>query len=141
MRAQTFLAWCVATAVMSSAVPAPPLFAAQTSALRIIVLEGEDAVNLIDKRTAVKPTVEVRDRNDLPVAGAVVRFGIRSRATTFVNGARELTLTTDSLGRATVTALTPARTGPFEIDVNASYQGQTATTTIHQTNFADAAQA
>ena len=141
MRTKTFLAWCVATAVMSASLATPPLFAAQTSALRIIVLEGEDAVNLIDKKTAVKPTVEVRDRNDLPVAGAVVRFGIRSRAASFVNGARELTLTTNSLGRATVTAVTPARTGQFEIDVNVSYQGQTATTTIHQTNFTDATQA
>jgi len=141
MRAKTFFAWCVASSVLTASFTAPRLVAAQISALKIIVLEGEDAVNLIDKKTAVKPTVEVRDRNDLPVAGALIRFAIRGRAATFGNGAREFTVTTDSLGRATVNALTPARTGAFEIDVNASYQGQTATTTMHQTNYADAAQA
>src|SRR5436305_9852927 len=96
---------------------------AQGAALRIIVLEGEDAVNLIDKKTAVKPTVEVRDRNDLPVAGALVRFAVRSRAAAFNNGVRELSLTTDSLGRATVSELTPLGKGTIEIQVNASYQG------------------
>src|SRR3954468_14454325 len=141
MRAKTSLGWCVASSVLTASFTAPRLVAAQISALKIIVLEGEDAVNLIDKKTAVKPTVEVRDRNDLPVAGALIRFAIRGRAATFGNGAREFTVTTASLGRATVNALTPARTGAFEIDVNASYQGQTATTTMHQTNYADAAQA
>lgn len=113
----------------------------QTGVLKIIVLEGEDAVNLIDKKTAVKPTVEVRDRNDLPVAGALVRFAIRGRGAAFNNGVRQLTVTTDTLGRATVTELTPVGKGALEIQVNASYQGQTAAATIHQTNFASAADA
>lgn len=110
-------------------------------ALRIIVLEGEDAVNLIDKKTAVKPTVEVRDRNDLPIAGVMVRFAIRGRGAAFNNGIRQLTVTTDSLGRASVGQLTPIGKGTVEIQVNASYQGQTAVATIHQTNFATAADA
>src|SRR3954469_2023735 len=93
MRAKTFLAWCVASSVLTASFTAPRLIAAQISGLKIIVLEGEDAVNLIDKKTAVKPTVEVRDRNDLPVAGALIRFAIRSRAATFGNGAGELTVT------------------------------------------------
>ena len=33
---------------------------AQSPRLRIVVLEGEDAVNIVAKRTAVQPTVEVR---------------------------------------------------------------------------------
>ena len=136
------LALAVVTSVSIATGISPQVSAAaQSAGLKIIVLEGEDAVNLIDKKTAVKPTVEVRDRNDLPVAGALVRFAIRNPAATFGNGARDLTLTTDSLGRATVNAVTPARTGAFDIQVDASYQGQTATTTIHQTNFADATQA
>ena len=141
MRAKTFLAWCVASAVVTASFAAPPLLAAQASALRIIVLEGEDAVNLIDKKTAVKPTVEVRDRNDLPVAGVLIRFAIRGRGAAFNNGVREITLTSDSLGRATVSELTPLGKGAIEIQVNASYQGQAATATIHQTNFASAAEA
>jgi hypothetical protein len=114
---------------------------AQSGALRIVVLEGEDAVNLIDKKTAVKPTVEVRDRNDLPAAGALVSFVIRGRGAAFQNGVRTVSVTTDTLGRATVNELTPLGKGAVEIQVNASYQGQTAAATIHQTNFATAAQA
>jgi PKD repeat protein len=105
------------------------------------VLEGEDAVNLIDKKTAVKPTVEVRDRNDLPVAGAVVTFAIRGRGASFANGVRQITAPTNSLGRATVNELTPLGKGAIDIDVTASYQGQVAAATIHQTNFASAAAA
>jgi hypothetical protein len=121
--------------------PAAP--SGQSPPLKIVVVEGEDAVNIIDKKTAVKPTVEVRDRNDLPVAGASVVFlidGGRSTAS-FAGGLRQLTVTTDSLGRATTTELSPLGKGAFRIQVRAAYQGQTASATIHQTNFATAAQA
>jgi hypothetical protein len=47
---------------------------AQDDVLKIVVIEGEGGVNIIDKKTAVRPVVEVRDRNDLPVAGVAVRF-------------------------------------------------------------------
>src|SRR4051812_33124308 len=129
--------------IAAAAHPRLPRLTAQ-AALRIIVLEGEDAVNVIDKKTAVKPAVEVRDRNDLPVAGALVRFAIRSRAAAFNNGVRELSVTTDSLGRAAVSQLTPLGKGAIEIHVSASFQGQAAAATIHQTNvltLAEAAQA
>lgn len=46
-------------------------------ALKIIVVAGEDAVNIIQQKTAVAPIVEVRDRNDNPVAGALVTFSIQ----------------------------------------------------------------
>ena len=46
----------------------------QGSDLRIVVLEGEDNVNIIGQGTAVPTVVEVRDRNDLPVSGASVLF-------------------------------------------------------------------
>jgi hypothetical protein len=47
--------------------------AAQAAALKIVVLEGEGAVNIIQQKTAVAPVIEVRDRNDQPVAGAPSR--------------------------------------------------------------------
>lgn len=62
-----------------------------------MVLEGEDAVNVIQQRTAVAPVVEVRDRNDQPVAGAVVSFAIRGGRATF-NGARTLSVATNAAG-------------------------------------------
>ena len=118
---------------------APP---AQPGGLRIVVIEGEDAVNIIQQKTAVRPIVEVRDRNDLPVAGASVLFTIGGGGgATFAGGASTVTVTTNAAGRAAVTELNPVSNGQFQIRVDASYQGQTATTTITQTNFLTAAQA
>src|SRR3989442_3823766 len=113
----------------------------QAGGLKIVVIEGEDSVNLIDKKTAVKPTVEIRDKNDLPVAGASVRFAINGRSAAFQGGSRSVTVTTDSLGRATVNGITPTSKGAVQIQVQASYQGQSAQATISQTNFANAAEA
>src|SRR5215467_5627981 len=42
--------------------------------LTIKVIENEDGVNIIKTKSAVKPVVEVRDKNDLPVASATVLF-------------------------------------------------------------------
>ena len=70
-----------------------------------------------------------------------MRFAIRGKAAAFSNGARELSVTTDTLGRATITELTPLGKGSVEIHVSASYEGQTVTATIHQTNFTTVAEA
>ena len=47
-----------------------------SSALKIVVIEGEAGVNIIQQKTAVKPVVEVRDRNNLPIPGVLVTFSI-----------------------------------------------------------------
>jgi hypothetical protein len=112
----------------------------QATGLTIVVLEGEDAVNIIQQKTAVAPVVEVRDRNDQPVAGAVVRFAIQGGRATF-NGARTLTVTTNAAGRAAVAGLTPTGSGALQISASAAFQGQTAAVTIAQTNVMTAAQA
>src|SRR5262245_590457 len=118
-----------------------PLLAEQSSALRIVVVEGEDAVNIIQQKTAVAPVVEVRDRNDQPVAGAVVNFAIRSGRATF-NGARTLSVTTDAAGRAAPAGFAPTGSGALQISASAVFQGQTAAAiTIAQTNVLTAAQA
>lgn len=108
--------------------------------LSIVVIEGEDAVNIIQQKAAVAPVVEVRDRNDQPVAGAVVRFAIRGGRASF-NGARTMTVTTGASGRAAVAGLTPTTTGSFQIGATATYQGQTAAVTIAQVNVMTAAEA
>jgi hypothetical protein len=110
------------------------------SGLTIVVIEGEDAINIIQQKTAVAPIVEIRDRNNQPVAGATVRFAIQGGRATF-NGARMITLTTDAAGRAAVTGLTPTGSGAFQITASATFQGQTAVATISQTNVLTAAQA
>src|SRR5580765_5823940 len=96
----------------------PASGATQTADLRIVVVAGEDAVNVIQQKTAVAPIVEVRDRNDLPVSGASLTFTIGGgHGATFAGGAQTLTVTTNAAGRAAVSALTPLAAGPVQIDV------------------------
>jgi hypothetical protein len=122
-------------------IPAPAQ--ADTAALRIVVLEGEDGVNIIKKKTAVRPVVEVRDRNNSPVAGAAVTFLLPNFGPTgnFAQGGKVFTTVTDATGRATASSFQPSGAGTFQINVSASYQGQRGTTTISQTNFMTAAAA
>ena len=113
----------------------------QSPALRIVVIGGEDGVNIVGKGTAVAPVVEVRDRNDLPVAGASVLFLLGGNNAKFAGNAARLAVTTDQSGRATATGLQAIGKGAVRIEIQASYQGQTATATVTQTNFANVAEA
>jgi hypothetical protein len=115
--------------------------AQQRAALRVLVIEGEDAVNIIQQKTAVRPVVEVRDRNNLPVPGAIVTFSIEGGKAATFGGASTLTVATNAAGQAAVTGLTPSAAGVFQIQVSAAFQGQVATATIAQTNVMTAAQA
>ena len=112
---------------------------AQTT-LRIVVVEGEGAVNVVQQKSAVAPVIEVRDRNDQPVAGAAVTFVIRAGRASF-NGARSVNITTNAAGRAVATGLTPTGSGPLQIGASAAFQGQTAAATIAQTNVLTATEA
>jgi len=114
---------------------------AQPAALRIVVIEGEDGVNVIQQNTAVRPVVEVRDRNNLPVPGVLVTFSIEGGKAASFGGASTLTVATNAAGQAAVSGLTPTAAGAFQIQVQAAFQGQIATATIAQTNVMTAAQA
>ena len=81
----------------------------------IVVIEGDAGVNIIQQKTAVAPVMEVRGRNDQPVAGATVVFLINGRRASFARGARQVSLVTDAGGRATAAGLSPARSGAFQI--------------------------
>lgn len=108
----------------------------QSGGLRIDVLEGEDRLAIISTKTAVAPIVEVKDSNDQPVAGAIVRFTVRpgGSSSTFANGQTVQTVTTDATGRAAASGLTPVTEGKLQIDIEVQFQGRTATTSIAQTN-------
>ena len=119
----------------------PATAATQVEELRIVVLDGEDSVNIIGQGTAVPTLVEVRDRNDLPVGGASVVFLLGDGGTATLNaGLQQVAATTNALGQATVT-VNPIASGAVELSINATFQGQTATAAIVQTNFATAAEA
>lgn len=114
---------------------------ATPAALHVVVIAGEDAVNIIQQKTAVKPVVEVRDRNNLPVSGALVTFTIEGGKAATFGGASTMTVATNAAGQAAVSSLSPAVSGAFQINVSAAFQGQIATATIAQTNVLTAAQA
>lgn len=105
--------------------------------LNIVIVEGEGAINNIRQRTAREPIVQVEDENRRPVAGAAVLFLLPENGAggTFANGARSLTVLTDSKGQAVAKGLrVNDAAGKFQIQVEASYLGLTAAATITQTN-------
>lgn len=104
--------------------------------LRIVVLEGEDAVNLVRKKTAVQPVVEVRDKNNNPVAGAIVVFTTPESgpSAVFSGGTHSFRTVTDAQGRARVSGMQPSQQGKFEVSVSVTVGGAVANATISQTN-------
>lgn len=123
-----------------------PVQAAQTAGatpnLTIQIVEGQGAINNVKRGTAFEPVVEVRDQQGNPVSGASVIFTLPAvgPSATFPDGSKTLMTRTDTNGRATARGMRPnALPGEFDIRVNASYSGQSATSTFTQTNAAPAA--
>jgi hypothetical protein len=114
------------------------LWAQQPAAeLQILVIGGEGSINNVKQRTAREPIVEVRDRNNRPVAGAAVLFEApRNGASgTFTGGSSSLRVTTDAQGRAVGQGFHPnSAQGNFAIQVTATMGAATATTAIHMQN-------
>lgn len=105
--------------------------------LSIVIVEGEGAINNIRQRTAREPIVQVVDENNRPVAGATVAFLLPGTGPggTFPGGAHALTVVTDQKGQAVAKGLVHnGEAGKFQIEVNATYQELTASTTINQAN-------
>jgi hypothetical protein len=113
------------------------LLTAQQPGLRVVIVEGDGAINNINQKINVQPAVEVRDDSNQLVEGAAVVFSLPTQGPggIFANGTNTLTATTDRLGRATASGIRLNRqTGKFDIRVTASQGGQTASATITQTN-------
>ena len=109
---------------------------------KIVVLAGEDSVNVIQQKTAVAPLIEVRDRNNNPVAGAVVTFAVQGgKAAAFQGGASTITIATNAAGQAAAAGFTPLTAGAVNISVSAAVQGQVVTAAITQVNVLTAAEA
>jgi hypothetical protein len=112
---------------------------AQDTALKLnlVVVEGEGAINNIRQRTAREPIVQVEDQNHKPVAGAAVVFALPSQGAsgTFAGGEHSITVISDSQGRAVARGFKPNQIqGQYQIHVNASFAGATATVTIATSN-------
>jgi membrane-bound inhibitor of C-type lysozyme len=110
---------------------APP-----TPGLKIVVLEGEQAVNVVRKRTVVMPVVQVLDQSGKPVAGAEVTFFAPGDGASvqFTDGSRSATITTDAEGKASPIGGVAINAGEFEYQVTALFHEQRATASIKQSN-------
>jgi hypothetical protein len=119
--------------------------AGAADSLTVIIVDGDEAANIVAERLAAEPVIEVRDKDDRRVPGAVVRFVIRKTRdrliASFGNGQTEVRTLTDYSGRASVNAVSPMEPGSFQIDVEVSYRGQTGKGVIRQTNFPTTADA
>jgi hypothetical protein len=107
------------------------------SKVHMNVLEGDGAIINIKSRINPVAAVQVTDDNNKPIVGAQVTFFLPSQGPggKFGSGSNNLTVTTDRNGRAAAAGITPnSQTGEFEIRATVSYQGQTASATITQTN-------
>jgi len=124
------LFWWVLVGLVTSA-------ASGAESLRVVVLEGDGAINNIRIQRAKEPVVRVETAAGSPVAGAAVTFlaPTQGPGVVFIGGGLTTTVITDAEGRAIGRGLKPNKIGgQFEIRVSASYQGSSATARIIQTN-------
>lgn len=108
--------------------------------LRILTLEGQNAVNYIPIRTGTAPVIEVRDELDRPLEGAAVTFNIvaAGAGATFEGGQSTQSALTDYRGQAGVRGYAiNDKPGRFTIEVTATFAGRTARATITQVNSID----
>jgi hypothetical protein len=115
----------------------PPARAQDDQAgLRIVIVEGEGVLNNVKLKTLKPVLVEIQS-DGKPAPGASVTFILPNQGPsgTFLNGSATSTVNTDAQGRATSSAINPTgATGAMPIRITASYNGQTANATVHQTN-------
>jgi len=111
--------------------------AQQSSQLKIVVLEGENATHNI-RLKAVSPTlIEVRDERNRPVPGATVKFALPEHGPggSFAGGEHVLISRTDSSGQATLSSFVPnEEEGAFSLGVIATYSGRQGQTFVNQLN-------
>jgi len=123
------------TAKPTDAPAGPAGTRAPQGSLKILVLEGQNAINSISNKMAISPVVQVLDSMEQPVEGATVVFTLSPAGPGgSFNNAPIATVKTDFTGQASATLLPNGTEGSFSIKVTASIGGQTAETRIRQTN-------
>jgi hypothetical protein len=112
--------------------------------LRIVILDGDGAINNIRQRTAREPIVRVEDENRKPVAGALVVFTLPDNGpgAVFPNGSKSLMTYSDQQGLAKARGVKPnSIEGQFQITITATFRGAITKLTLGQTNTMAAATA
>lgn len=115
---------------------------AQSTGIKIVVQEGQGAINNIQQHHAKEPVIQVLHEDNEPVVGASVSFQLPDSGPSgsFADDSKMLTVQTDDKGQAVAHGLKPnATAGRFQIRVTASYHGQTANAMVAQINAEPAA--
>src|SRR5688572_5998934 len=105
--------------------------------IKVQIVAGQGATNNVKTRKAVEPVALVTDERGQPVSGVMVVFTLPETGPggVFSDGSKRAIVYTNLEGRATARGLTPnTAPGKFQIIVNASFHGFTASTTADQTN-------
>jgi hypothetical protein len=115
---------------------------AQGPPIKIVIQEGQGAINNIQQHRAKEPVVQVTHEDGEPVRQASVTFQlpVTGPGGTFADGNKMLTVQADEKGLAVGRGLRPNQiAGRFQIRVTASFQGATASAVISEINAQPAA--
>jgi hypothetical protein len=125
--------------LVTSLVAQSPAPISASSRLKLVVLEGKDAVVLIPATQPINLTVEVRDENDIPVEGADVTFDISASGAggLFANGKTQFATRTAYRGQAAAEITPNSTTGPFSVKVSAVKEGRTGEISVRMTSTTD----
>ena len=138
MRNPIYLSFFMALSCYAQQVTGPKSdLTTPSSGLKIVVVQGERALNNLRTRSATAPVVEVRDDGDKPVAGAEVVFQLPPAGPggVFNGWMRTQTARTGADGRAEATGYAPNdEQGRFNIKVTATSGMKTTSAIIAQSN-------
>jgi hypothetical protein len=139
LRIPIFLALITALSCQAQQVSGPKkdLVQGPGGELKIVVVQGEGALNNIRTRSAAPLIVEVRDASDKPVAGAEVVFQLPPAGPggVFNGWMRNQTARTNSEGQAETNGFTPNdEVGRFNIKVSATSGTKSTSVVISQIN-------
>jgi hypothetical protein len=126
-------------AAQQSAPQTPMAAVPMVETLKVLVLEGQHAVNNTSRQAAIQPVVEVRDDNDRPVEGATVVFRVPPQGPGGYFGDHSATFSTKTnlQGQAAASTFVPNNVlGDFDIHVTATFGNRMGQTVITQTNSA-----
>jgi hypothetical protein len=124
-------------ATLAAALLCAPAGAQTAPPLRIVAVEGEEAIHNI-RRKAVSPVVvEIRDERNRPVADARTRFTLPEIGPggRFADGSRTQVTFTDAQGRAAMPGFAPNdHEGRFTVVVSANSGGRESSMALTQRN-------
>jgi hypothetical protein len=118
------------------AVP-PGRAAAQEGALKITILEGDEAILNTRDRLAREAIVQIEDENNKPVAGAFVTFMAPNNgpSAVFADGLKTVTIETGPDGRAVLRGIRPNNTaGKYQLRIRAVKDGKSGSAVLSQSN-------